>query len=150
LLPGGGVSSYALGGLLLSGTGMDRRRILVRSGGVFWLTSAINALALVAGASLLVFGAGRGPSDFGRVWLPLLVVATLTTLIAASPRLVAHRPSLSSRRWMVALAEGVADAWRAAGHPSWRLLGALGYLGLDMAVLLCLFRALVTTSTVAR
>jgi hypothetical protein len=51
---------------------------------VFWLTSAINALALMAGASLLVFGAGRGPSEFGWVWLSLLVVAPLTTLIAAS------------------------------------------------------------------
>jgi uncharacterized membrane protein YbhN (UPF0104 family) len=142
LLPGGGVTSYALGGLLLSRAGMDRRRILVRSGGVFWLTSAINAVALTAGASLLLFGAGRGPSDFVRVWLPLLIVTPVTALIAASPRIVTHRPSLTSRRWMVTLAEGVADAWRAARHPSWRLLGALGYLALDMAVLLCLFRGL--------
>lgn len=142
LLPGGGVTSYALGGLLLSRAGMDRRGILVRSGGVFWLTSAINALALMVGASLLLLGAGRGPSDFGRVWLPLLIVIPLTTLLAASPHLVTRRPSLTSRRSMVALAEGVAEAWRVAGHPSWRLVGALGYLTLDMAVLLCLFRGL--------
>ncbi len=142
LLPGGGITSYALGGLLLSRAGMDRRSILVRSGGVFWLTSAVNALALIAGASLLLAGVGDGPSGFARVWLPLVIVAPLTAMIAASPWVMAHRPSLRARRWLVTLADGVADAWRATRHPSWRVLGAVGYLHLDMAVLWCLFAGL--------
>jgi uncharacterized membrane protein YbhN (UPF0104 family) len=141
LLPGGGVTSYALGGLLLSRAGMDRRSILVRSGGVFWLTSAVNAVAVLVGASLLL-GARSSHSDIGRSWLPVLIVTPLSALIAASPWLVRRRPSLMSRAWLVPLVDGVADAWRAARQPSWRLLGALGYLGLDIAVLLCLFRGL--------
>lgn len=142
LLPGGGVTSYALGGLLLSRAGMDRRSIIVRSGGVFWLTSAVNALAILAGASLLVLGVGHGPRDFARAWLPLLITAPLAVLIAAPPWLVARRPSLRSHGWIAALVDGVDDAWRAARRPSWRLIGALGYLVLDIAVLLCLFRGL--------
>jgi uncharacterized membrane protein YbhN (UPF0104 family) len=143
LLPGGGVTSYALGGLLLHQAGMSRRRIAVRSGGVFWLTSAVNALALALGAALLLTHTGHGPDDFARALLPLLVAAPLTLLIAASPRIAAHHPPhTTAAGWLSALVDGVADAWRAARHPTWRLVGAVGYLGCDMAVLLCMLRGL--------
>ena len=143
LLPGGGVTSYALGGLLLKQAGMSRRRIIVRSGGVFWLTSAVNALALLLGAALLLARVGHGPHDFLRTCVPLLVVAPLTAMIAASPRLAArHNHGESLTEWITALVDGVTDAWRAARHPSLRLLGGLGYLGFDMAVLLCTLRGL--------
>jgi uncharacterized membrane protein YbhN (UPF0104 family) len=143
LLPGGGVTSYALGGLLLSQAGMDRRRIVVRSGGVFWLTTAVNALALAFGAVLLLTHIGRGPDDFAGALLPLLIAIPLTLLIAASPLLVGHRLHATTRlRWMSALVDGVADAWRAARHPTWRIAGAVGYLGFDMAVLFCMLRGL--------
>ncbi|MGI8715932.1 MAG: lysylphosphatidylglycerol synthase transmembrane domain-containing protein [Solirubrobacteraceae bacterium] len=121
---------------------LRRRSILVRSGAVFWLTSAVNALAMLVGASLLLLGIGHGLTNFARAWLPLLITAPLATLIAASPWLVAGHPSLRSRGWIAALVDGVDDAWRAARRPNWRLIGALSYLGLDMAVLLCLFRGL--------
>jgi uncharacterized membrane protein YbhN (UPF0104 family) len=143
LLPGGGVTSYALGGLLLDQAGMGRRDIVVRSGGVFWLTSAVNALALALGAVLLLTHIGHGPDDFAGALLPLLLVTPLTLLIAASPKLVLHRPQQTTgSRWLTALVDGVADAWRAARNPSWRLAGAVGYLGFDMAVLLCMLRGL--------
>jgi uncharacterized membrane protein YbhN (UPF0104 family) len=143
LLPGGGVTSYALGGMLLDQAGMDRRRIVVRSGGVFWLTTAVNALALTLGAVALLAHIGHGPDDFAGALLPLLVATPLTLIIAASPILVGQRPKdTTASRWVSALVDGVADAWRAARHPTWRLVGAVGYLGFDMAVLLCLLRGL--------
>jgi uncharacterized membrane protein YbhN (UPF0104 family) len=142
LLPGGGVTSYALGGLLLNQAGMGRRDIVVRSGGVFWLTSAVNALALALGAVLLLTHIGHGPDDFAGALLPLLLVTPLTLLIAASPKLVPHRAQTTASRWLAALVDGVGDAWRAARHPTWRLAGAVGYLGFDMAVLLCMLRGL--------
>jgi uncharacterized membrane protein YbhN (UPF0104 family) len=143
LLPGGGVTSYALGGLLLNQAGMDRRSIVVRSGGVFWLTTAVNALAVALGAVLLLTHIGHGPDDFARALLPLLIATPLALLVAASPRLVAHRPQrTTASRLLSALVDGVADAWRAARHPTWRLAGAVGYLGFDMAVLLCMLRGL--------
>jgi uncharacterized membrane protein YbhN (UPF0104 family) len=143
LLPGGGVTSYALGGLLLNRAGMDRRRIVVRSGGVFWLTTAVNVFALALGAVLLLAHIGHGPDDFAGALLPLLLVTPPTVFIAASPRLVAHRPQhTTASRWLSALVDGVADAWRAARNPTWRLAGAIGYLGFDIAVLLCILRGL--------
>jgi hypothetical protein len=148
LLPGGGVTSYALGGLLLNQAGMGRRDIVVRSGGVFWLTSAMNTLALALGVALLLTHTGHGPDDFARALLPLLLATPLTLLIAASPKLVADRlQQTTASRWLSALVDGVGDAWRAARHPTWRLVGAVGYLGFDMAVLLCIFEALATTPT---
>jgi uncharacterized membrane protein YbhN (UPF0104 family) len=140
LLPGGGITSYALGGVLLNRAGMSRHRIIVRSGGVFWLTSAANACALIVGVLLLLTHVGYGPHGFALTWIPLLVVVPLTLLIAISPRLAAGRDE--HHPWMSAIVDGVADAWRSAFHPSWRLLGAVGYLGCDMAVLLCIFRGL--------
>jgi uncharacterized membrane protein YbhN (UPF0104 family) len=143
LLPGGGVTSYALGGLLLNRAGMGRRRIIVRSGGVFWLTTAVNVLALALGAVLLLTQRGHGNDEFAKAVLPLLIATPLTVLVAASPAFLGHRRGQGpDSGWLSALVDGVADAWRAARHPSWRLVGAIGYLGFDMAVLLCLLRGL--------
>lgn len=142
LLPGGGVTSYVLGGLLLREAGMARRDIVVRSGGVFWITSVVNAAALALGALLLETGAGSGPRDFGRVLVPVLIAAPITIAIALSPAIARRRRADTSPRWLAALVDGVADAWRAARHPTWRLAGAVGYLGFDMAVLACTFRGL--------
>lgn len=146
LLPGGGVTSYALGGLLLNRAGMDGRSVVVRSGGVFWLTSAVNAVALEIGAMLLVAGVGGGPHDFYRALLPAVIATPVALLIAFSPALAARRSRRAGRgtrrEWLTMLVDGVADAWRAAKHPSWRLAGAVGYLGFDMAVLVCIFRGL--------
>jgi hypothetical protein len=43
LLPGGGVGAYAVGGWLLHRAGISTRRILKRSSGLFFLTSATDA-----------------------------------------------------------------------------------------------------------
>jgi uncharacterized membrane protein YbhN (UPF0104 family) len=142
LLPGGGVTSYALGGVLLNRAGLDRRHIVVRSGGVFWLTTAVNAVVLVLGATLLLSHVGAGPDDFARAWLPLMIATPVTLLIACSPILMARRSHRQQPKWLEALIGGVAEAWRAARHPTWRLAGAVGYLGFDMAVLLCILRGL--------
>jgi uncharacterized membrane protein YbhN (UPF0104 family) len=138
LLPGGGVTSYALGGVLLHRAGLSRRQIVVLSGGLFWLTTAVNALALVLGGVLIASGAAGGPQSSLYTWVPLILVplAAVVVLLAA---LLAGR---SRHGWVVALGEGVREAIRKTRRPSWRLLGAIGYLGFDMAVLWCTFRAL--------
>jgi uncharacterized membrane protein YbhN (UPF0104 family) len=143
LLPGGGVTSYVLGGVLLHREGMPTRRIVVRSGGLFWLTSGVNAAAAVLGAVLLLLHIGGGPHSFLLAVLPALVVLPVAVAVAASPWLV-PRDAFGGR--LNALTDGVADAWRAARHPSWRLLGAIGYLAFDMAVLLFLLRGLAYTA----
>ncbi len=141
LLPGGGVTGYALGGVLLHDAGLDRRRIVVLSGGLFWLTSFVNGLAVALAVLLLVSGASHGPHDFLRLGLPLSAAATAIAVVV----LLAVWARNSRRGWQTALGEGVIQAARTARHPSWRLLGAIGYLGFDMAVLWSTFRALGST-----
>jgi uncharacterized membrane protein YbhN (UPF0104 family) len=138
LLPGGGVTSYVLGGLLLRQAGMSRQRIIKRSGGVFWLTTFVNAVAAILGAVLLLVGVGGHHDDFTRAILPLVVVVPLTVIVAGAPWL--SRRLRPEHRIGLVLG-GIDDGWRAARHPSWRLVGALGYLGFDIAVLGCLLRA---------
>jgi uncharacterized membrane protein YbhN (UPF0104 family) len=144
LLPGGGVTGYALGGVLLHDAGLDRRRIVILSGGLFWLTSFVNAVAVALGTLLLVSGAGHAPHDFLRLGLPLIAAVTAIAVVV----LLALRARNARRGWQTALGEGVEQAARSARHPSWRLLGALGYLGFDIAVLWCTFRALGATPSV--
>ena len=140
LLPGGGLTSYAIGGLILGREGLGVRDIVVRSGGLFWFTSAVNALALVIGTGLLLLIPEPTEPSLLGVLLPLAVAAPLAVLIASAPALGRIRGVHRGRRR--SLIDGVAESWRAARGRSWRLLGALGYLYFDMAVLVCLFRGL--------
>jgi uncharacterized membrane protein YbhN (UPF0104 family) len=139
LLPGGGVGGLAIGGWLMRLAGSPTAWIVRRSSALFFFTSAINAVAVMAAGLLLVTGAA-GPHDFDRAALPLLVAATLTLVIAGAPWL-AHRRGLTLAR-LDGVVEGILDAQRAARHPSWRLGGAIGYLAFDIAVLWATFSAI--------
>ncbi len=139
LLPGGGVGALAAGGWLLHLAGMPTRQIVQRSSGLFFLTSAINVIMLGAGGILLLLGIGGGPHDALRAGLPAVAaVAAVAAIILALgvPRLTRH---VSRRRpraaWLDDLGAGIPAARDALLRPSWRLLGALGYLLFDVAVL---------------
>lgn len=140
LLPGGGLTSYAAGGLVLRREGLPVEEIIVRSGGVFWLTSAVNFLALLIATVLLLAGDGRHTGGNLGVILPAAVATLLALGVAASAWIFRERGTV--RAWRPNPLGGVAQAWRVARTPGWRLLGAFGYLGFDMAVLACLFRGL--------
>jgi len=138
LLPGGGVTSYAIGGLFLEREGLTVTEIIVQSGGLFWLTSGVNVLALLVGTILLL--TERHSGGLTAALLPLAIAGPLAIVIAVAPRAFARKAERHT--WAANIVQGVADAWRVGTKPSWRLLGALGYLGFDMAVLICLFRGL--------
>jgi uncharacterized membrane protein YbhN (UPF0104 family) len=144
LLPGGGLTGYALGGVLLHDAGLSRRRVVVLSGGLFWLTTFVNGLALAAGALLLLTGVSHGPHDFLRAGLPLIIAVAATATVLLLALWARH----ARRGWQTALGEGVHEAVRTSRRRSWRLIGALGYLGFDIAVLWCTFRALGSTPSV--
>ena len=61
LLPGGGVTSLAAGGWLMKLAGQSSGRIVRRSSALFFLTSAVNVVALAAGGALLATGIGGRP-----------------------------------------------------------------------------------------
>jgi uncharacterized membrane protein YbhN (UPF0104 family) len=136
LLPGGGVGSLAVGGWLLHVAGMPTRHIVQRSSGLFFLTSAINVLTLAAAGLLLLLGIGKGPHDVLRAGLPVLAGITAVVLVLGLPKAI-HRVSSAHPRaaWLNDVGVGIPAARRALVRPSWRLLGAAGYLLFDIAVL---------------
>ncbi|MGO9960739.1 MAG: lysylphosphatidylglycerol synthase transmembrane domain-containing protein [Solirubrobacteraceae bacterium] len=141
LLPGGGVGSLAVGGWLLHLAGMPTRQIVQRSSGLFFLTSAINVLTLAAAGLLLTLGIADGPHDALRAGLPV-IAAGASILVLGLPRL-ARRISREHPRaiWLDDIGTGIPAAAGALARPSWRLLGAIGYLLFDIAVLWTTFAA---------
>jgi uncharacterized membrane protein YbhN (UPF0104 family) len=141
LLPGGGVSGLACSGWLMHRAGAPARWIAQRSSALFFLTSACNvAAAGVAGVVLLV--SPGGPHDFVRAGLPILVAAAATALVLALPALAARSARVRRARLAGELIAGIRDAEQALVRPGWRLLGAVGWLGFDIAVLWATFSAL--------
>jgi uncharacterized membrane protein YbhN (UPF0104 family) len=133
LLPGGGVGGLAVGAWLMSLTGAPTPWIARRSGGLFFLTTAVNGATIIGSGLALVLGAA-GPHDFERVLLPTVLVAAATLAVATLPRVVRNRAHVP--RWIRMISSGVEDAEHTTfKHPNWRLLGALGYLGFHIAVL---------------
>jgi len=136
LLPGGGVGSLAVGGWLLHLAGMPTRRIVRNSSGLFFLTSAVNVAALSAGGLLLVSGLSAGRHDLLRAGLPILAGLIALASVLATAKLRRRRsPGPAGSSWAGQLVGGIDAAEDALRHPSWRLLGAIGYLGFDIAVL---------------
>ena len=133
LLPGGGAGGLAIGGWLIHLAGAPTEWIVRRSGGLFFLTSAVNGASVIGAGLALTLGV-RGPHDFAATALPAVLVAASVAAVAALPLVVRSRPN--TPRWIRGISAGVADAEKAAvREPHWRLIGALGYLGFDIAVL---------------
>ncbi len=142
LLPGGGAGSLAVGGWLLHLAGMSTRQIVQRSSGLFFVTSAINVLILAAAGLLLLLGIADGPHDALRAGLPVIAAGGASALALGLSR-VTRRISSEHRRaaWLGDIGSGIAAARHALTRPSWRLLGAFGYLLFDIAVLWTTFAA---------
>ena len=136
LLPGGGVGALAVGGWLLHLVGMPTRQIVRRSSGLFFLTSAINVITLAGAGIVLLLGIGAGPHDLLRAGLPTAAALGAAVLALGLPRLAGRvAPGHPSARWLADIGVGVPAARGALLRPSWRLLGGLGYLLFDIAVL---------------
>ena len=143
LLPGGGVGALAIGGVLLRKAGMSTRSIIDRSSALFFLTSAINVAALIGGGLLFVAGGagGSGSSLLLRAGVPILGGVAATLAVLAIPLVVARSPQRAWPSWLVDLAAGIDRARDSVRRPSRRLLGAVGYLGFDIAALGATFAA---------
>jgi uncharacterized membrane protein YbhN (UPF0104 family) len=142
LLPGGGVGSLAVGGWLLHLAGMSAQQIVRRSSGLFFLTSAINVLTLAAAGLLLLPGIADGPHDMLRAGLPVIVALAAIILVLGLPTLTRRVAAKHARAaWLNDVGSGIPAARRALTRPSWRLVGALGYLLFDIAVLWTTFAA---------
>jgi uncharacterized membrane protein YbhN (UPF0104 family) len=140
LLPGGGVGALAIGGWFLHRAGMSRRSIVDRSSALFFLTSAVNVAALV-GAGVLFAASGARHRTLLGAGIPVLGGLAAAAAVLAIPLLVRRSPQRRWPNWLLDLAAGITRARRSLVRPSWRLLGALGYLGFDIAALGATFAA---------
>jgi uncharacterized membrane protein YbhN (UPF0104 family) len=142
LLPGGGVGALAIGGWVLRRAGMSTRSIIDRSSALFFLTSAVNVAALIGGGAwFAATGGAAGSFDLVRVVIPILGGVGATIGVLAIPVVVDRTPGRAWPSWVIDLAAGISRARASLRRPSWRLLGALGYLGLDIAALGAAFAA---------
>ena len=142
LLAGGGVGGLVVGGWLMRDAGMPSETILERSSGLFFLTSGASVAALIGAGAVALTPADSGPHDLLRAGGPILLGAGVLAAALLVP--VAWRHANSSNRggtsrsprpWLDALIAGIGAAERVLVRPTWRLVGAVGYLGFDIAAL---------------
>jgi len=134
VLPGGNISSAAATGWLLRKHGIGTRRLVGRCAALLCLLTAFGFLVNGVAGAFLLAGLPGGPHDLLHAGGPLLVsIAVLSG--AALVVVVSRRLGESAPTMLRGLAAGLDGAWRAVGTPHWRLLGAAGYLGLDMGAL---------------
>jgi uncharacterized membrane protein YbhN (UPF0104 family) len=145
VVPIGGAGGLAVGAWAMRAWGISWSRIANRSAVIFLLTSGINAAVLgIAGLGVWL-GVGSAKSGVVYGLLPALVGFGAIALFVGLARVPSMRlPGRRGGRVHSAL-EAAAGWVRATEEvvfrPHWRLLGAVGYLLFDIAVLWACLRA---------
>jgi uncharacterized membrane protein YbhN (UPF0104 family) len=140
----GGVGSLAVGGWLMVERGAPAGRIAERSAVLFLSTSAINVITLILAGLGLFFGLS-GPSNPLLSIVPAAVGVLVLVLFLLLPRYVDRlvsriRPG-KVQTLLTETAVSVRDTEKLVFHPDWRIVGAIGYLWFDIAVLFACFAA---------
>jgi uncharacterized membrane protein YbhN (UPF0104 family) len=148
----GGVGSLAVGAWLMVERGAPARRIAERSAVLFLYTSAINVVTLILAGVGLFLGL-PGPGNALLSIVPAAVGVIVLVLFLLLPRYV---DGLAGRvgpgrlqAFLIETAASVRDTKRLTFHPDWRIVGAVGYLWFDIAVLYACFAAAGQTPPVA-
>jgi len=141
----GGAGGLAVGAWAMRAWGISWTRIANRSAVIFLLTSAINCVVLaLAGLGIWL---GIGATDRAGVVYGLLPAGIGLGAIAffwLLPRVSARRIPGRLGRALDGMASWVSATEQVAVKPNWRLLGAVGYLLFDIAVLWACLRAVGT------
>jgi uncharacterized membrane protein YbhN (UPF0104 family) len=148
----GGVGSLAVGAWLMVERGAPARRIAERSAVLFLYTSAINVVTLILAGVGLFLGL-PGPDNALLSIVPAAVGVIVLVLFLLLPHYV---DGLAGRvgpgrlqAFLIETAASVRDTKRLTFHPDWRIVGAVGYLWFDIAVLYACFAAAGQTPPVA-
>lgn len=140
----GGAGSLAVGAWLMVERGAPPRRIAERSAVLFLYTSAINVITLIL-AGLGLFLGLPGPRNPLLSIVPAAVGALVLILFLLLPRyvdsIVRRVPPGRLHTFLTETAASVRDTRRLTFHPDWRIVGAIGYLWFDIAVLFACFAA---------
>ncbi len=147
VVPVGGAGGLAVGAWAMRAWGVAWSRIANRSAVIFLLTSAVNAGVLALGGLGVGIGLGSAGTPGWYGLLPAAVALAGLAFFIALPRL--ERGGVLSRaRWLRPVlsrtAAWVADTEAVAFTPNWRVLGAVGYLVLDIGALWACLRAVGT------
>ena len=134
VLPGGNISSAAATGWLLRRHGIGTQRLIERCAALLCLLTAFGFFVNGVAGVLLLVGVPGGPHDLAHAGVPILVSLFVLSL-AALAMAAAHRIGPGAPRLLRGIAEGLKGAWGSVGSPHWRLLGAAGYLLLDIGAL---------------
>ena len=143
VVPVGGAGGLAVGAWAMRAWGFSWSRIVNRSAVIFLLTSAVNGAVMVLAA--LGVWAGVGTHHAGLLYglVPGGVTALALGAFCVTP-LLARRVGPQPGRigsLIVRVASWVRDTAAVAFQRDWRVLGAIGYLLFDMAVLWACLRA---------
>jgi uncharacterized membrane protein YbhN (UPF0104 family) len=162
LLPAGGVGGLALGAWALRQGGMSAERIARRSVAFFVLTSAPNFVCAAVLGLALATGLLPGGGPLILTWALGGLALAAILLVAVLPRILVRvgperdgsggaggrraRAGHLARRGAVTLADGVHDAGELLrARQPYAVLGAIGYMALDVAALATAFAAFGTT-----
>jgi uncharacterized membrane protein YbhN (UPF0104 family) len=140
----GGAGSIAVGAWLMVERGAPPQRIAQRSAVLFLYTSAINVITLIVAGLGLLLGL-PGPRNPLLSIVPAAVGALVLVLFLLLPRYVDRLlERVQPGRLHTLLAEAavsVRATRRLTFRPDWRIVGAIGYLWFDIAVLFACFAA---------
>lgn len=139
LVPVGGAGGLAVGAWAMRAWGVAWSRIANRSAVIFLLTSAINAIVLAVAGIAIAGGVGGGGNGVGYGLLPAGVALAAIAFFGLVPVLTARFPARSgsgrAHRLFDRTGAWVRDTEATALDRDWRLLGSVGYLLFDIAVL---------------
>jgi uncharacterized membrane protein YbhN (UPF0104 family) len=140
----GGAGSLAVGAWLMVQRGAPAGRIAERSAVLFLYTSAINVITLILAGVGLSLGL-PGPENPLLSIVPAAVGVIVLLLFLWLPRYVdwllrRTRPG-RLHAFLTGTAASVRDTKRLVFRPDWRVVGAIGYLWFDIAVLFACFAA---------
>jgi uncharacterized membrane protein YbhN (UPF0104 family) len=152
VVPVGGAGGLAVGAWAMRSWGIPWYRIANRSAVIFLLTTAVNTTVLGVAAVGLLAGLGNPQTNLIYGVVPAVVAFGALAFFVALPR-VLGQPEESAEQGRVVAALSRAASWvrdteTVAFTPNWRLLGTVGYLVLDIAVLWACLRALGVTAPI--
>lgn len=152
VVPVGGAGGLAVGAWALRAWGMSWSRIANRSAIIFLLTSGINTGVLALGALGLLVGLGEAGDSGWLAIVPLTVAVSVLAAFLLLPGWIARDAGTQRDGRVVRSLRSLAGWVRATENlafvPNWRLLGAVGYLLFDIAVLWCCLRAFGTKPSI--
>ena len=141
----GGAGSVAVGAWLLVERGASPGRVAERSAVLFLLTSAINVITFVLAGLALLTGLLPGPSNPLLSAVPAGVGTVVFLFFLALPTIIDRGLARRLPRAIRVVLETTAQSIRHTRYlllsPDWRIVGAIGYLWFDIAVLVACFAA---------